>query len=70
VVMLMLGTKYAGVHFRIIFEIVIDGIADAYAGIARRVRPDTRKRDRRDRRASILADVVTRLERRAVTARE
>ena len=70
VVMLMLGTKYAGVHFRIIFEIAIDAVAAAYAGIARRVRLDTRRRDRRDRRASILADVVTRLEKRAVTARE
>ena len=70
VVMLMLGTRYAGVHFRIIFDIAINVISDAFEGIAQIVRPDRRKRDRRDRRMSVLADVVTRLERRAVKARE
>ena len=68
-IMVMLGTRYAGVHFRIIFEILIDTMADAYAGLVRSLRRDKRKRDRRDRRASILTAVVTRLERRASRAR-
>jgi cellulose synthase (UDP-forming) len=72
VAMLMLGTKYAAVHFALILEIGIDVLADTFDRIAQRVRPDRRGRDRRDRRmgVSVLAEVVTRLERRVAKVRE
>ena len=70
-VMLTLGTRYAGVHFRIIAEIALEYLVNALDGITRRFRARERdRRDRRERRQSILSNVVMRLERRASGRRE
>lgn len=69
VVMLMLGTSSAVLHFEIMFHIAVKLVLDAFEAMARVVRPG-RRRDRRDRRMSILTGVVARPERRVIGVRE
>jgi cellulose synthase (UDP-forming) len=64
--LLVLGTRYAFVHFRIIFEIVFGALAqNARQALHRLAFRERDRRDRRNRRRSMLTNVMDHLERRA-----
>jgi cellulose synthase (UDP-forming) len=63
--LLVLGTRFAFVHFRIIFEMAFGAVANSARGVLRRLTLRERdRRDRRNRRQSLLANVMALLERR------